>query len=118
MRRASMLLLALSACHDFAADARLCRDAGRCGVGLSGGGVVPQFSNLDFGRVAKSDLVTLPAYGLVDTAVYYTAKTFDIALNVGNLLDRRYIVSAHGSSNNLNLPGAPRNLQLSLRTHF
>lgn len=67
---------------------------------------------------APDDLVTLPAYGLVDMAVYYNAKTFDIALNVGNLLDRRYIVSAHGSSNNLNLPGAPRNLRLSLRTHF
>lgn len=67
---------------------------------------------------APDDLVTLPAYGLVDAAVYYTAKTFDIALNAGNLLDRRYVVSAHGSSNNLNLPGAPRNLQLTLRTHF
>ncbi len=67
---------------------------------------------------APDDLVTLPAYGLVDAAVYYNARTFDVALNVGNVLDRRYIVSAHGSSNNLNLPGAPRNLQLSLRTHF
>lgn len=67
---------------------------------------------------APDDLVTLPAYGLVDAAVYYQAKVFDLALNVGNLLDRRYIVSAHGSSNNLNLPGAPRTLQLSLRTHF
>lgn len=67
---------------------------------------------------APDNLVTLPAYGLVDGAVYYQAKAFDLALNVGNLLDRRHIVSAHGSSNNLNLPGAPRNLQLSLRTHF
>lgn len=67
---------------------------------------------------APDDLVTLPAYGLVDMAVHYRAKAFDIALNVGNLLDRRYIVSGHGASNNLNLPGAPRNLQFSVRTQF
>lgn len=67
---------------------------------------------------APDDLVTLPAYALVDSAVFYNAKAFAVALNVGNLLDRRYMVSAHGSSNHLNLPGAPRNLQLSLRTHF
>ncbi len=67
---------------------------------------------------APDDLVTLPAYTLVDAAMFYDARKFGVALNIGNVFDRHYIVSAHGSSNNLNLPGAPRTVQLSLRTRF
>lgn len=67
---------------------------------------------------APDDLVTLPAYTLVDAAMFYDAKRFGVALNIGNVFDREYIVSAHGSSNNLNLPGAPRTVQLSLRARF
>lgn len=36
-------------------------------------------------------------------------------LNLTNLFDRGYIVSGHGSSLNLNLPGAPRAAMVTLR---
>jgi catecholate siderophore receptor len=39
-------------------------------------------------------------------------------LNATNLADRRYIVAGHGSNANLNLPGAPRALQATVRYVF
>lgn len=36
-------------------------------------------------------------------------------LNVSNLFDQDYIVSGHGASPNLNLPGAPRSAMVTLR---
>jgi catecholate siderophore receptor len=32
--------------------------------------------------------------------------------------NRKYYVSSHGSNDNLILPGSPRALQVTLRTHF
>lgn len=40
---------------------------------------------------------------------------YSVQLNVYNLFDAGYIVSAHGNSPNLNMPGAPRNAMLSLQ---
>ena len=62
--------------------------------------------------------VILPGYTIVDAMGYYRTKGFDVQLNVMNLFDRQYIVSGHGSSPNLNLPGAPRSVQLTLRYAF
>jgi len=62
--------------------------------------------------------VTLPGYTTFDTMAYYRAKGFDVQLNLMNLFDRKYIISAHGSSPNLNLPGAPRSAQLTVRYAF
>ena len=62
--------------------------------------------------------VTLPAYTTVDAMGYYRARSFDVQLNVTNLFDRKYIVAGHGSSPNLNLPGAPRGVQLTMRYAF
>lgn len=62
--------------------------------------------------------VILPGYTTVDAMGYYRTKGFDVQLNVMNLFDRQYIVSGHGSSPNLNLPGAPRSVQLTLRYAF
>lgn len=62
--------------------------------------------------------VTLPAYTTVDAMGYYRTKAFDVQLNVTNLLNRKYIVSGHGSAPNLNLPGAPRAVQLTMRYAF
>jgi catecholate siderophore receptor len=36
-------------------------------------------------------------------------------LNLYNLFNKGYIVSAHGSNANLNLPGAPRSVMATLR---
>ncbi|MEG0677143.1 MAG: TonB-dependent receptor, partial [Comamonas sp.] len=62
--------------------------------------------------------VTLPGYTTVDAMAYYRQGAWDLQLKLNNLLDRRYIVSGHGSSANLNLPGAPRSAQLIARYRF
>lgn len=46
---------------------------------------------------------------------YYRMGVWDVQLKLNNLLDRRYIVAGHGSSPNLNLPGAPRSAQVVAR---
>ncbi len=65
-----------------------------------------------------ANTVTLPAYTTVDAMVGYQWQKLDLQLNLMNLFDRGYIVSAHGSSANLNLPGAPRSVQLTARYNF
>ncbi|CAM4305925.1 TonB-dependent receptor-like beta-barrel domain-containing protein [Comamonas aquatilis] len=62
--------------------------------------------------------VTLPGYTTVDAMAYYRQGAWDLQLKLNNLFDRRYIVSGHGSSANLNLPGAPRSAQLIARYRF
>lgn len=62
--------------------------------------------------------VTLPAYTKFDAMVGYKLAKLDLQLNLNNLLNRGYIVSGHGTSPNLNLPGAPRNAQLTARYNF
>lgn len=62
--------------------------------------------------------VVLPAYATVDAMLSYAVSRTEFQLNVTNLFDRRYIVSGHGSSPNLNTPGAPRALRLTARYDF
>jgi catecholate siderophore receptor len=62
--------------------------------------------------------VTLPAYTTVDAMVGYKLAKLDLQLNINNVFDRKYIVSGHGTSPNLNLPGAPRSVQLTARYTF
>jgi catecholate siderophore receptor len=62
--------------------------------------------------------VVLPGYTTVDAMVGYSFARWDLQLNLNNLFDREYIVSGHGTSPNLNLPGAPRNVQLTARYAF
>jgi catecholate siderophore receptor len=60
----------------------------------------------------------LPGFTTVDAMAAYRLAGLDLQLNVTNLLDRKYIVSGHGSSPNLILPGAPRGVQLTARYAF
>jgi catecholate siderophore receptor len=53
-----------------------------------------------------------------DAVAYWRARGYDLQLNVFNLFDRKYIVAGHGSAPNLNLPGAPRSVQVTLRYAF
>jgi catecholate siderophore receptor len=62
--------------------------------------------------------VTLPGYTTVEAMAAYTFNKLDLQLNVYNLFDREYIVSGHGVSPNLNLPGVPRTAQLTVRYRF
>lgn len=62
--------------------------------------------------------VTLPRYTTFDAIAAYRTKTYDLQLNLFNVFDKRYIVAGHGTSPNLNLPGAPRNLLATVRVRF
>jgi len=65
-----------------------------------------------------TNTVRLPSFTRVDGAVYYRfadGKT-RLALNLENLLDKRYYPTAH-NDNNIRT-GAPRSAQLSLSTRF
>ncbi len=62
--------------------------------------------------------VTLPGYVTADLMAQYRTGPVSLQLNLTNLFDTRYIVSAHGTSPNLNLPGAPRGANLTLRYQF
>lgn len=59
--------------------------------------------------------VTLPGYVTADAMAWYRRGAFEAQLNVYNLFDKGYIVSAHGTSANLNMPGAPRSVMATLR---
>ncbi|TAL25837.1 MAG: TonB-dependent siderophore receptor [Aquabacterium sp.] len=65
-----------------------------------------------------TNLVVLPSYVTADLAGSYKAGRWELGVNVKNLFDRDYIVSSHGSNDNLILPGAPRELQVTLRLKF
>lgn len=62
--------------------------------------------------------VTLPSYVTADAMAYYRMAGLDLQLNLMNVFNRQYIVAGHGSSKNLNLPGAPRSVQLTARYNF
>jgi catecholate siderophore receptor len=78
----------------------------RAGVGVSHVG--DRFAN-------PGNTVTLPGYTTVDAMMGYRHGALDLQLNVLNLFDRSHIVSGHGSAPNLNMPGAPRSVQLTVR---
>jgi catecholate siderophore receptor len=76
------------------------------------GGVVSQTRMF----ASFSNQVELPGFTRVDAALFYRAGRYRIALNSENLFNTRYHPTAH-NDNNIS-PGAPRNLQLSLRAAF
>lgn len=85
------------------------------GYGFSAGGGL----NYSADRFASpSNAVVLPGYVTADLAAFYRSKRFDAALNLKNVTDEKYIVSAHGSSDNLLTPGAPREIQVALTYKF
>lgn len=84
-------------------------DGWRAGAGMNY--VADRFAN-------PGNTVTLPGYTTVDAMVGYKFAKLDLQLNINNLFDRDYIISGHGSAPNLNLPGAPRNVQLTARYAF
>lgn len=65
-----------------------------------------------------TNLVTLPGYTTLDAALQFTRGDWELDVNLKNLANRKYYVSAHGSVDNLILPGSPRALQVTLRTRF
>ncbi len=80
------------------------------GFGVGGG------LNLVGARQADpANTVTLPGYVTADMMAWYRRGAFEAQLNLYNLFNQGYIVSGHGSSPNLNMPGAPRSVMATLR---
>jgi len=65
-----------------------------------------------------TNLVTLPAYLTGDLAASYLTGRYEFGVNLKNVTNKKYIASSHGSNDNLILPGAPRELQVSMRVKF
>lgn len=80
----------------------------RLGLGMGGNYVGRRFAN-------PGNTVTLPGYVTVDALAWVRLGKARLQVNAYNLFDRRYIVSGHGSSPLLNLPGAPRTILGTLR---
>jgi catecholate siderophore receptor len=85
------------------------------GHGFSAGGglnyVAARYASL-------TNLVALPSYVTADLAGSYKTDRYELALNLKNIFDKKHYVSAHGSVDNLIIPGAPRELQVTLRAKF
>jgi catecholate siderophore receptor len=66
---------------------------------------------------ATDNTVSFAGYTRVDAAVYYDiSDNLSAQLNVENLLDKRYFLSAHSNTNIT--PGSPRAFKLSLSARF
>lgn len=82
------------------------------GVGLGVNYVGKQWG----GDPASSPYFVIPGWTRADAAIYYKWRRYDIALNIQNLLDKRYI-SFTQNARYLGV-GAERKLTLAIRTSF
>ncbi|HEY8592542.1 MAG TPA: TonB-dependent siderophore receptor [Sphingomicrobium sp.] len=80
----------------------------RYGFGFGGNYVGERFAN-------PGNTVRLPSYFTADAMAWTRVGPARLQLNATNLLNRRYIVSGHGTNGNLNVPGAPRAAMLTVR---
>ncbi|MCP9496731.1 MAG: TonB-dependent receptor [Pyrinomonadaceae bacterium MAG19_C2-C3] len=60
--------------------------------------------------------VQLPSYVVFDTAAFYRFRTFDFALNVDNLFDRRHFIGGYSTTSIF--PGTPRRFKFTTRYRF
>lgn len=80
----------------------------RFGLGAGGNYVGDRFAD-------PANTVLLPGYVTVDAFAWYQAGPVRLQVNGYNLFNKNYIISGHGSSANLNLPGAPRSVLVTAR---
>jgi catecholate siderophore receptor len=66
---------------------------------------------------STDNTVTLPGYTRLDAAVFYTiGRGIRAQVNIENLLDENYYLSAHS---NMNItPGSPRAVRIALTAKF
>lgn len=67
---------------------------------------------------SPDNLVTLDSYVTADAMATYRNKQYDVAFNLKNITDKKYFASGHGTSNNLNAPGAPRTAEVTVTLKF
>ncbi len=60
----------------------------------------------------------LPSYTVADVGFYYLVDRYAYNLKIGNIFDKEYIESAGSIPDIRLLPGAPRNVTLSVRVNF
>ena len=110
------LALSLSPRHTFSLWTLKSLESWLPGVQV-GGGVI--YRDANFANFANIDnAVTLPGFTTVDLAAYWRPgpKGLSLALNLKNVSNRRYYISAN---NDLGiLPGAPRSVELTARYAF
>ncbi|MDI1335182.1 MAG: TonB-dependent receptor [Lacunisphaera sp.] len=82
------------------------------GAGL---GVIMQGKRLAGTPTTQTSSYMLPGYTRFDTAFYYQMKRYDFALNITNVIDRKYIAS---SGENAVFPAEPRRVTLSASHRF
>jgi catecholate siderophore receptor len=78
----------------------------------AGGGVVSQSRMY----TSFTNQVALPSYTRIDAVAHYRFGRYRLGVNAGNLSNATYYPTGNGD-NNIS-PGAPRNVQLSLRATF
>jgi iron complex outermembrane receptor protein len=87
------------------------------GIGVGVVHVSDQAGNLPTRANAK--VLKLPAYTVADLVFYYRYRVYDFALKIGNVFDKVYYDSVGSTLADLSVvPGAPRNLALSVRIPF
>lgn len=84
------------------------------GLGL-GLGIIVQGKRLAGTPTTQTPSYMLPGYARFDSALYFQTKHYDFALNVTNLLDRKYIAS---SGENAVFPSEPRRVTFSVNHRF
>jgi iron complex outermembrane receptor protein len=67
---------------------------------------------------ANARILNMPAFTIADLGLYYVHKNYDLTFKVTNLFDKLYYESTGQTADVQLQPGAPRNLALSLRSHF
>jgi iron complex outermembrane receptor protein len=88
------------------------------GLGIGLGVVYSAERTGNIPSTADRRVLRLPSYVIADLGLYYSKGDYDFTLKIGNLADKTYYESA-GFMNELQiLPGAPRNLALSVRKRF
>lgn len=78
------------------------------GLGAGGNYVADRWAD-------PANTTVLPGYVTADALAWADIGTVRLQVNGYNLFDRRYIVSGHGSSALLNMPGAPRSVMVTAR---
>ena len=87
------------------------------GIGVGISSVSSQAGNLP--SSANSKVLRLPSYTVADLALYYGWGPATFTLKMGNVFDKTYYDSVGSTLADLSVvPGAPRNLTLSVRTAF
>ena len=86
------------------------------GFGIGGGTV-----SMGGRFTSNDDSVSLPAFTVVNAVAYYRCRRWEARMNVNNLLDHRYIITAGEGTDYTGqtvMPGAPLNVSGSLLWRF